>query len=228
VVRSSSPDEERVDSDPDVATTGTERVIVVFADVGCPFTHVGLCRFVQRRAELRRADVRLHVRAWPLEVVNGAPLDPDFIAEEVDELRRAAATDLFRGFRTDTFPATSVPALALASAAYARGGALGEAVSLELRDLVFEQGVDIADPGVLGAVARPHRLDVGPDDTAAVLADHDEGVRRGVIGSPHFFTPTGSFFCPALDIARDPQGHLRVTANPNGFDAFLDQCFTRA
>ena len=49
----------------------------VFADVCCPFTHVGLRRIVRRRAELGRDDVVLVVRAWPLELVNGVPLDPE-------------------------------------------------------------------------------------------------------------------------------------------------------
>ena len=44
-------------------------------------------------------------------------------------------------------------------------------------------------------------------------------------GSPHFFTPAGAFFCPSLDISRDAQGHLRITADPVGFDQFLDSCF---
>ena len=61
----------------DVAVSTVE----VFADVLCPFTHVGLPRFVDRRRALGRADVTLQVRAWPLEIVNGQPLDPPFIAE---------------------------------------------------------------------------------------------------------------------------------------------------
>src|SRR3954464_13451066 len=47
--------------------------IEVFADVACPFTHVGLCRLVARRRE-SNSDAVLWVRAWPLELVNGEPL----------------------------------------------------------------------------------------------------------------------------------------------------------
>ena len=50
-------------------------------------------------------------------------------------------------------------------------------------------------------------------------------VERGVIGSPHFFTPDGGFFCPALDIGHDPDGHLAITADEAGFEAFLASCF---
>ena len=201
-------------------------VIEVFADVACPFTHVGLRRFVERRATEGRDDVRLRVRAWPLEIVNGSPLDPAFITEEVDELRRTAAPGLFRGYREEVFPATSLPALALAAAAYAARPELGELVSLELRDALFEQGVDISRVDVLTGLAQRHDLDFDPDDLTAVLADHARGVQREVIGSPHFFTPTGSFFCPALDITRDGEGHLHITADPVGFEQFLAGCFT--
>ena len=168
--------------------TDTKTVVEVFADVACPFTHVGLRRLVDRRDRLGRTDV-VRVRASPLEHVNHSPLDGAFIAEEVGAIRAQVAPDLFAGFAADTFPGTSLPALALAAAAYRRGDDVGEAVSLELRDLCFEQGIDIADPEVLGRVAAEHALTVTDDDHASIDVDHLEGENRGVIGSPHFFTP---------------------------------------
>jgi predicted DsbA family dithiol-disulfide isomerase len=203
---------------------GPNTVIEVFADVGCPFTHLGLRRFVEHREAAGRDDVVLRVRAWPLEIVNGTPLDAHFIAEEVDELRRQVAPSLFEGFTEAAFPATSLPALALAHDAYGVGSAVGERVSLELRDLLFEQGMDIAQPGVLAEVAARHGLEAGDVDSTGVLADRAEGVDRGVVGSPHFFTPAGGFFCPALDISRDEQGHLRILADPDGFERFIASC----
>lgn len=200
-------------------------VVEVFADLGCPFTHVGLRRFVERRAERGRADVHLVVRSWPLEIVNGEPLDPDFIAEEVDDIRAAVAPDLFAGFSAATFPSSSVPGLALAGAAYAVGVDTGEAVSLELRDLLFEQGVDVSDPQVLDELAARHGIDRSTIDDHLVRADHAEGVARHVIGSPHFFTSGGGFFCPALDVHRDADGHLQIHVDPDGFEAFLAACF---
>jgi predicted DsbA family dithiol-disulfide isomerase len=204
--------------------TETATVVEVFADVACPFTHVGLRRLADRRDQLGRTDVVLRVRAWPLEHVNHAPLDGAFIAEEVDAIREQVAPDLFAGFAADTFPKTSVPALALAAAAYRRGDVVGEAVSLELRDLCFEQGVDIADQAVLDRVAAEHDVTVTDDDRASIEADHSEGRDRGVVGSPHFFTPEGSFFCPLLDVGRDDQGVLHVERNEPGLTAFLAAC----
>lgn len=199
-------------------------VIEVFADVGCPFTHVGLRRFVARRAELGREDVRLHVRAWPLELVNGAPLDAGFIAEEVDDIRSGFDDSIFVHFRAERFPSSSIPAMTLAAAAYRVDVRTGEAVSLELRDLLFEQGVDISDPAVLGRLAQRHGVSVDLADDSAVRADHRLGQDRDVVGSPHFFTSSGDFFCPSLDVSRDASGHLRITADPEGFERFLASC----
>jgi len=203
-----------------------ERTIEVFADIGCPFTHVGLRHFVDRRRELGRDDVRLWIRSWPLEIINGQPLDPAFIDEEIGDLRNQLDEDVFAGFSAATFPATSLPAMSVAAVAYEHGPWRGEQVSLELRDLVFEHGVDVADEQVLHSLAARHGLRIDLDDHRAVLDDHADGVRRGVIGSPHFFTGDGDFFCPSLDVHRDAHGHLRIAADPEGFSLFVDACLT--
>ena len=39
-------------------------------------------------------------------------------------------------------------------------------------------------------------------------ADYDGGLARGVTGSPHFFVASDDFFCPALDLGHDADGHL--------------------
>lgn len=206
-----------------------EHVVEVFADIVCPFTHVGLRRFVEMREALGRHDVRLHVRAWPLEFVNARMPDASFIAEEIEDIREQVAPDLFCGFDPTVFPASSVPALALACRAYDIDLATGEAVGLELRDLLFEQGRDISDPRLLDELAVRFGIPTDTDDSvganALVTRDHDEGGERGVIGSPHFFTGSGDYFCPALDIGRDGDGHLHVDVDVEGFRLFLDSCF---
>lgn len=199
-------------------------VIEVFADVACPFTHVGLRRLVDRRDELGRTDLVLRVRAWPLEHVNGTPLNPEFIAEEVTAIQVQVAPDLFTGFSQAAFPTTSLPALALAAAAYRHSDIVGEAVSLSLRDLCFELGVNIADDDVLASVAAQYGLSVTNADRASIESDQGEGTTRGVIGSPHFFTPEGSFFCPLLDVGRDGHGTLNVERNDAGLATFLTAC----
>jgi len=198
------------------------RTVEVFADVRCPFAHVGLRRLVARR-DAAGADVALWIRAWPLELVNGAPLEGALIAEEVDELRDQVAPDLFAGFDPSHYPPTSLPALGLAAAAYRQDPSLGERASLMLRDAMFEQGRDIAQSEELYHLADDLGLD-GPIDAAAVvLDDWDEGRRRGVVGSPHFFVDGNGFFCPALQIER-LDGHLHIAYDLDRFEAFVERC----
>ena len=202
-------------------------VIEVFADVSCPFAHVGLRRLVARRDALS-ADLVLRVRAWPLELVNGHPMDAAFIAEEVEEIRAQVAPDLFAGFVESKFPRTSIPAFELAALAYGAGDQVGERVSMALRDAMFEHGQDISDPSVIEAIGQAHgvALDLGAASEASaksVQSDWHEGQQRGVQGSPHFFTPDGAFFCPTLDIQR-VDGRLRITADNEAFNGFVDQC----
>jgi predicted DsbA family dithiol-disulfide isomerase len=195
--------------------------IEVFADVCCPFTHVSLRRLVERRSALGRNEVRLRVRAWPLELVNGRPLDPRTVWREVEALRSQVAPDLFGGFRPDRFPASSLPALMLAAAAYAESPAAGERASLALRGALFEEGCDVADEGALAAVAAA--VGVAPAEPRwrdAVVADWEEGRGRGVVGSPYFFVGGTGQFCPSLDISHD-DGSLRVTSDPTTFDDVL-------
>jgi predicted DsbA family dithiol-disulfide isomerase len=205
--------------------------VEVFADVLCPFTHVGLHTLIDRRTERGLDAPRLRIRAWPLELINGHPLDPDHIAAEIVALRGSVRPDLFAGFSVDTFPGTSMAAFALTAAADRTGDPiLVEQVGMALRDKMFEQGLDIGDPAVVQTVAD--RFGVTPLDAeateAAVRADWDEGKRRGVVGSPHFFTADGGgWFCPGLAISRDAAGAF-VVAWKEGSEAFVDSVFGEA
>lgn len=202
--------------------------VEVFADVLCPFTHVGLHTLIDRRRERGLDEPRLRIRAWPLELINGKPLDADHIAAEIVALRASVRPDLFTGFSVDTFPNTSMTAFALTAAADRTGDpVLIEDVGMALRDAVFEQGLDIGRPEVVETLAA--RFGVTPldaaDTEAAVRADWDEGKRRGVVGSPHFFTPDGGgWFCPGLAISRDEAGAF-VVAWKEGSQAFVDSVF---
>ena len=95
-----------------------------------------------------------------------------------------------------------------------------------MRTALFEEGCNVGDEAVLADLAAAHG--VGPAtevDDQAVLDSLDEGRRRGVIGSPHFFAGDGGFFCPTLDIQRTGDGHLRITADLASFDTFVRSCF---
>jgi len=200
--------------------------IEVYADVWCPFAHAGLRSVVRKRHEEARDDVVLRVRAWPLELVNGAPLDRDSTAQHIDDLRSQVAPDLFAGFDPEHFPHTSLPALALAAAAYRQDEPTGEAVSLALRDALFEHGRDISDPEVLRVLARTHGVpDAAPEDLERVRAEWHEGEARGVTGSPHFFCGEADTFCPSLDISKAADGRLHLRLDTEAMDEFLRACF---
>lgn len=197
------------------------RTIEVYADVMCPFAYVGLRAFEERRAERGAAEPIVVVRAWPLELVNGHRHDARHLAPEIEALRTEVAPGLFAGFDPDTFPGSTLPALAATAAAYRRSPAAGDAFALAVRVALFEEGRDVSDASVLADLARRLDVEEATDaDRAAVEADLTAGRDRGVVGSPHWFTSTGDFFCPSLKIHHD--GDLwDVHFDRAGFDTFL-------
>lgn len=198
--------------------------IEVFADLLCPFAHVGIHQVLGARLDRDGPVPRLWIRAWPLETINGAPADPGLIGDEIAALRAGVTPGLFAGFDPSTFPSTALPAFAVAAAAYRRDPSLGEAVSIDLRNRLWEHGEDIADPGVLARVTDHHGVEVTEADRASVDHDRAEGEDRGVVGSPYFFAGGDGFFCPAFGVSRD-DGEFHVTPEPARFEEFLDAAF---
>jgi len=197
----------------------------VFADITCPFTHVGLKRVVEELDSADR-DVQIIVRAWPLEWVNGAPLDADAVGTKAEALRQQLGTTWFAGFRTDVWPASTIPALNLAAEAYALDHQTGLAVSVALRDALFEEGHNVDDATVLHRIASQYGLNPPSENVDdRVLADYEEGQRRGVKGSPDFWLGEEEFFCPALKLGHDDAG-LTAEFDTVGFSQFIDRVRT--
>lgn len=184
----------------------------VFAEIGCPFTHACIHTLVAERARRGTTSPRLVLHAWPLELVNGRPLVPKKIAEEIAALRAQVAPELFRAFDATRAPSSSIGAFGLVAAAYRRGDDVGEAVGLAIRRGLFEEGRDLADDSVLCDIGAP--FGVQPlsleDATAAVDADWQAGRTRGVKGSPHFFVGDREWFSPSLEIGKDDDGRITV------------------
>lgn len=192
----------------------------VFADITCPFTHLGLKRVV---AELGDADVEIVVRSWPLEWVNGALLEPAAVKVKIAALHDQLGIGDFDGFREDTWPTTTIPALNLAAAALAVDAPTGLAVSLALRHALFEDGRDVSDHTVLASIADRFELDPPAIDAdARVHADYEDGKQRGVRGSPDFWLGNEEFFCPALTLGHDDAG-LVAEFDVEGLGRFLDR-----
>lgn len=200
------------------------RMIDVFADISCPFAHFSLRRFVDRRRVAGAHHVRLRVRAWPLELVNGEPLTAAKVTEEIADLRAQVASDLFMGFDPCAFPSSTIGLLGTATLAYGQDVGRGEAFSLGVRDALFEHGEAIGEPDVIARLAGRNAVAV-PDlatARAAVERDHADGRRRGVLGSPHFFVDGDPYFCPTLDIERRGD-HLRIEIDERRLDEFIDR-----
>ena len=198
--------------------------IEVFADVACPFAHAGLRKVLRFLETSGHVGTRLRIRAWPLELVNGVPMDPATIAEEVEDLRGSVAPHLFAGFDPARYPSTSLPALALVELAYAESDLIGERVSLALRDAIFEEGRDVSDPRVLDEVGSSFGLGApGPAQQEAVIADWKSGQARHVTGSPHFFCGATEAFCPSLEISKSG-AHLQIRDRRSTLESFLSGC----
>jgi predicted DsbA family dithiol-disulfide isomerase len=198
-------------------------IVEVYADITCPFAHVGLTHVVEHvRAMSEPADVV--VRAWPLEWVNGTPLAFDAVVVKARALTEQLGVAVFDGLRAQAWPSTTLSALELAATAYAHDHPTGLSVSLDLRAALFERGEDVSNPDVLAAIAAAHGIAApSAGSTDAVRADYDAGRARGVQGSPHFFIGSDDFFCPALDLGHDDEGHLTAR-----FDAdMLAEFFAR-
>ena len=199
--------------------------IELFAEITCPFTHVGLHRLRDERARRGLTTPHLRVRAWPLELVNGQPLDGVAVAEKAAALRAQVAPDLFAHVDPDNWPTTSRPAFDLVEAAYRHGVETGELVSVAVRDALFELGQDISDPEVLARIAHDHGIGgVSQVDDEAIEQDWQEGQRRHVVGSPHFFVGDDDVFCPTLEITH-PDGKLHIEIDRAGFESFLTKVF---
>ena len=200
-------------------------VLEVFADVACPFAHAGFRRFQSYRHEQRATEPVLRVRAWPLELVNGKALDGPSLTPKIAALQADVATDLFAGFDEDRFPTTALPAMAAEAAAYRHGLLVGERFSLAVRHALFEDGLDVSDPTVLRVLRDAHGVPEPTEtDRTAVRDDLADGKRRHVVGSPHFFTADGEFFCPSLEIEHDDDGY-EVSFDAAGFQQFVAAVF---
>jgi predicted DsbA family dithiol-disulfide isomerase len=178
--------------------------IEMYADVSCPFAYVGLRRLLEAR-DARGSDVRIVVRAWPLEWINGRQLAPDLVAAEIAGLRAGVAPHLFTGFDPARFPDSTIDALGLAAAAYSLDAHVGEQVSLRLREALFEDGRDLTDREQLRSIGRGFGVELLSRAAAArrVRADWEWGQARSVRGSPHFFVGSRSWFCPSLRIRHE-------------------------
>lgn len=198
-----------------------QKLLEVFADISCPFTHVGLAKVAEEVDKLDIA-VEIVVRSWPLEWVNGEIFAPDVMRAKVDAIGNHLGSHYFAGFDEQTWPTTTIGALNLAAEAYEVSNAKGLEVNLRLRSELFEHGRNVGDLGFLTELAVELGLPTPqPEASAAVETDYEDGKRRGVRGSPEFWIDGQVFFCPSLQIGHDERGLLTAEFDPAGIDDLL-------
>ena len=149
--------------------------IEVFADVACPFTHVGLRRLAAHRDTFGRDDVVLRVLAWPARARERPSHRPGRGHRGDRRVGRDAAADLFARYSEASFPATSMPALDLAHAAAHVDDREGEQMSLALRTALLKTAAMSPTRGCwtrsrMSTASRWIRSRI-----AGVLADWNEG-----------------------------------------------------
>lgn len=194
--------------------------VEVFADISCPFAHVGL-RVAAQRAKDRGLAVDWVVRAWPLEWVNEQPLKGVDVSPKVQALRQQLGPDHFASFNPNTFPTSTISALNLVAMGYEVDNQSGLSLSLDIRRALFEDGADLST--ALEGLATSYGLPAPPaEPLPAVLNDFDAGKERGVVGSPHFYSGRSDFFCPSLSLSKDASGHLVAEIDHAGLTDFLD------
>jgi predicted DsbA family dithiol-disulfide isomerase len=173
-------------------------VLTVFSDLHCPWAYVFSIRLRRARAGVGQPPVAW--RCWPLELVNERGTPWDSLSQEIPVLTQLEP-DHFAPPRRETWPSTLLPAMEALKVAGELGGPQAadrfdevarRAFFLDRRDLSIRPTLlDLAAGAGLDREAFQVAFD-GGGHRRGVIADWQEGRRRGVEGSPHAFLPDGS------------------------------------
>ena len=173
-------------------------MLTVFSDLHCPWAYLFSIRL--RRAREGAGRPLVAWRCWPLELVNERGTPWATLSQEIPVLTQLEP-DHFAPPKRDTWPSTLLPAMEALKVAGELGGATAadrfdeaarRAFFLDNRDLSIRP--TLADRATEAGLDRAAFLDAfdGGGHRRAVVADWQEGRRRGVEGSPHAFLPDGS------------------------------------
>lgn len=173
-------------------------MLTVFSDLHCPWAYVFSIRLRRARAGVGQPPVAW--RCWPLELVNERGTPWDSLSQEIPVLTQLEP-DHFAPPRRETWPSTMLPAMEALKVAGELGGPQAadrfdevarRAFFLDRRDLSIRPTLlDLAAGAGLDREAFQVAFD-GGGHRRGVIADWQEGRRRGVEGSPHAFLPDGS------------------------------------
>jgi predicted DsbA family dithiol-disulfide isomerase len=192
----------------------TPGVVTVYGDLMCPFASLAIAGLRAARDRLGR-DVRLDIRAFPLELVNHGPHDFGRLEAEKPLLVSIAPSLGWRRWRGEpsSWPVTSLlPLEAVQTAKRPSIGGLAASEELDsaLRRALFVDSRCIALLPVILEVAEEcaqvdrYALSValqGGTGRAEVFAQFAQQERGAVRGSPHVFTADGhDWLNPGVEI----------------------------
>ena len=173
-------------------------MLTVYSDLHCPWAYVFSIRL--RRARTGVGHPPVAWRSWPLELVNERGTPWETLSQEIPVLTQLEPDHFARPSR-ETWPSTFLPAMeALKVAGELGGAAAADRFDEAARRAFFLDGRDLSLRSTLAGIAteagleQPRFLDAfdGGGHRRAVVADWEEGRRRGVQGSPHVFLPDGT------------------------------------
>lgn len=178
--------------------------IVLFSDIGCPWSSVAVERLHAARASLGLgATVRFDHRAFPLELMNERATPKRVLDAEIPVVGALVPAARWQMWQRSPYewPVTTLPALEAVQAVKAQGLEASATLDLGLRRALYVESRCISLRNEILAVASGCRgVDAGAlaealDDgraRRAVMDDFDQARSQTVAGSPHLFLPDGS------------------------------------
>jgi predicted DsbA family dithiol-disulfide isomerase len=178
--------------------------IVVFADIGCPWAHLAVYRLHTTRGRMGLDDkVRLDIRAFPLELINGQAT-PKLILDA--EIPVVGALEPDAGWQmwqrpAHEWPVTTLLALEAVEAAKQQGLKASETLDRALRVALFAHSRTISmRHEILDIAASCDGVDVTVLKDALVQGWARAAIEQQltisqtevVQGSPHLFLPDGT------------------------------------
>ena len=187
--------------------------LVVFSDIGCPWSHAAVYRLHDARRRLGLdGRVAFDHRAFPLELINSQPtprLDLDAEIPVAGALAPRAGWQLWQA-PDSQYPVTTLPALEAVQAAKEQSLEASEELDRALRRAFFGESRCISMRHVILEVASEcDALELQPLASAldngrarrSVIEQWQARDAYGVRGSTHVFLPDGTdVFTPGVEI----------------------------
>lgn len=216
-------------------------VLTVYADIACPWASLTLHGL--RRARRRRGlqNLRIDLRAYPLELVNKRPIAKRTLDAEmpvVGGLDESLGWQVWRRPQYE-FPVSTLLALEAVQAAKRRdvgGLAASDQLDAALRRALFAESRCITLlPEILDVAASCDRVDEQAlakalhlgSGRAEVMTQWRRAKDRAVHGSPHVFLPDGrEWFNPGVEVrwtsGQDGGFPMVLSYDPTVYDEIID------